>query len=98
MTTAKKLINFYVPSVILQPFDRLCRLHGKPRSQVLNDLLCDYVLTIGQDTFSRIDKVRKIDERLKSAAETSADEILGDLLLKADFGDQAGSEWEFSSF
>jgi hypothetical protein len=98
MTPAKTLINFYVPSDILQPFDRLCRLHGKPRSQVLNELLCDYILTMGQEAFSRIDQVRKIDERLKSALETSSDEVLGDLPPKAELEDNIGLRRKFSSF
>lgn len=46
MTSTKTLINFYVPADILQPFDRICRLRGKPRSQILNELLCAYVVAI----------------------------------------------------
>ncbi len=98
MTPTKTLINFYVPCDILQPFDRLCRLHGKPRSQVLNELLSDYVLTTGQEIFSRIDQVRKIDERLKSALETPSDEILDDRPPKAELDYQTGLKRKFSSF
>ena len=71
MTPVKTLINLYVPSDILQPFDRLCRLHGKPRSHVLNELLCDYVLKTGQKVVFRMDQFRKIDENLKFALETA---------------------------
>lgn len=98
MTPTKTLINFHVPSEILQPFDRLCRLHGKPRSQILNDLLCEYVLTIGQEIFSRIDQVRKIDERLKSAVETSVGEITGDLPPKGEIDRQIRLKRKFSDF
>lgn len=98
MTANKSLINFYVPSDILKTFDRLCRVHGKPRSQILNELLVDHVLKVGKKAFSRIDQVRKIDEHLKSACENGDSGILDDLLPKAENDAESALKRKFPSF
>lgn len=69
MTPTKKLINFYMPSDILQPFDRLCRLRGKSRSLALNELIADHILNAGNEAFSRMERVREIDKLLYFALE-----------------------------
>lgn len=83
MTDSKTLINFHVPSDLLATFDRLCRLNGKPRSQILNDLLSSWVLETGRQLLSQIDEIRKIDQHLKSACEKGFDGRLADMLPQA---------------
>ena len=46
MIYTKTLVNFNVPTTILQTFDKLCRLYGKPRSQILNELLYGYIFEV----------------------------------------------------
>ena len=83
MTIEKTLVNFNVPTAMLKTFDRLCRLHGKSRSLVLNDLLYNYVLKVGLQAFSRIDQVRRIDENLRNALLQDVGDDLGDGSPKA---------------
>ncbi|GLV28417.1 hypothetical protein TomTYG75_09400 [Sphingobium sp. TomTYG75] len=98
MTETKTLVNFNVPTTILQTFDKLCRLYGKPRSQILNELLYGYILEFGQQAFSRFDQVRKIDESLNTAFERSDGTDLDDLPPKAENDVQNGLKRKFSSF
>lgn len=98
MTATKTLINFHVPADLLNTFDRLCRLHGKPRSQILNDLLHSWILKAGKQMLSRIDEVRKIDQHLKSACEKAADMDLADVLPEAETAVQKPLKRNFSDF
>lgn len=98
MTDTKTLINFNVPTTILQTFDKLCRLNGKPRSQILNELLYGYILEFGQQAFSRFDQVRKIDESLDSAFKKADGADLDDHSPKAENDVQTGLNRKFSSF
>ena len=98
MTDTKTLVNFNVPTTILQTFDKLCRLYGKPRSQILNELLYGYILDFGQQAFSRFDQVRKIDESLNFAFENGDGGNLYDQPPKAENDVQNGLNRKFSSF
>ena len=98
MTDTKTLVNFNVPTTILQTFDKLCRLNGKPRSQILNELLYSYILEFGQQAFSRFDQVRKINESLNIAFENGDGANLDDLSPKAENDVQRGLNRKFSSF
>ena len=98
MTVSKTLINFHVPSDLLATFDRLCRLNGKPRSQILNDLLRSWVLETGRQMLTRIDEVRKIDQHLKSACEKGFDGRLADMLPQAGNAVQTRARRKFSDF
>ncbi|GLV24485.1 hypothetical protein [Sphingobium sp. TomTYG45] len=98
MIDTKTLVNFNVPTTILQTFDKLCRVYGKPRSQILNELLYGYILEFGQQAFSRFDQVRKIDESLNTAFEESDGRDLDDLSPKARNDVQGGLNRKFSSF
>ena len=98
MTDTKTLVNFNVPTTILQTFDKLCRLYGKSRSQILNELLYSYILEFGQQAFSRFDQVRKIDESLNSAFENVDGADLDDHSPKAENDVQRGLNRKFSSF
>jgi hypothetical protein len=98
MTDTKTLINFNVPTTILQTFDKLCRLYGKPRSQILNELLYSYILEFGQQAFSRLDQVRKIDESLNFAFENGDGADSDDQPPKAENDVQRGLNRKFSSF
>lgn len=97
MTAIKTLINFNVPTDILQTFDRLCRLYGKSRSLVLNELLYEHILKIGKQAFSRIDQVRKIDENLKSELLKDVCSVLADPSIDSENGFQSRLERETSS-
>lgn len=98
MTDTKTLVNFNVPTTILQTFDKLCRLYGKPRSQILNELLYGYILEFGQQAFSRLDQVRKIDESLNFAFENGDGADLDDQPPKSENDVQSGLNRKFSSF
>jgi hypothetical protein len=98
MADTKTLVNFNVPTTILQTFDKLCRLYGKPRSQILNELLYGYILEFGQQASSRFDQVRKIDESLNFAFENGDGADLDDLPPKAVNDVQSGLKRKFSSF
>ena len=98
MTDTKTLVNFNVPTTILQTFDKLCRLYGKPRSQILHELLYSYILEFGQQAFSRFDQVRKIDESLNFAFENGDGADLDDHSPKAENDVQSGLKRKFSSF
>lgn len=98
MTASKTLINFHVPTDLLMTFDRLCRLHGKPRSQILNDLLHSWILKAGKQMLSRIDEVRKIDQHLESACEKGFDSGLANVLPEAENLVQRPAKRKFSDF
>ena len=98
MTVPKTLINFHVPTDLLATFDRLCRLHGKPRSQILNDLVHSHILKAGKQMLSRINEVRKIDLHLKSACENAVGDDLDDLLPEAVIGVHTPLKRKFSDF
>ena len=98
MNETKTLVNFNVPTTILQTFDKLCRLYGKPRSQILNELLYGYILEFGQQAFSRFDQVRKIDESLNFVFEHVDGADLDDDSPKAENDVQSGLKRKFSSF
>jgi len=98
MTATKTLINFHVPTDLLATFDRLCRLHGKPRSQILNDLLHSWIIKSGKQVLSRIDEVRKIDQHLQSACEKPVSMNLADLLPEAGNAVHETLKRKFSDF
>jgi len=98
MADTKTLVNFNVPTTILQTFDKLCRLYGKPRSQILDELLYSYILEFGQQAFSRFDQVRKIDESLNFAFENVDGADLDDHSPKAENDVVSGLNRKFSSF
>lgn len=97
MKIEKTLINFNVPTAMLHTFDRLCRLHGRSRSLVLNELLYEHVLKIGQQAFSRIDQFRKIDEHLKKALLQDVGGELGVGSPQASIGAQNPSKSKFAA-
>tara|TARA_R110001606_G_scaffold12369_1_gene54002 strand:- start:44975 stop:45301 length:327 start_codon:yes stop_codon:yes gene_type:complete len=66
MKNAKTLVNFNISKTTLSAFDQLCRLSGKPRSIILNDLIIYYVLEAGLKIPLRVDAIAKIDDHLKS--------------------------------
>lgn len=65
MTNAKTLVNFNISKTTLSAFDQLCRLNGKPRSIILNDLIAYYVLEAGLKIPLRVNAITKIDQHLK---------------------------------
>lgn len=98
MNANKTLINFHVPTDLLATFDRLCRLNGKPRSQILNDLLSSWVLETGRQLLSRIDEVRRIDQHLKLSCDKGFDGHLADRLPEAGNAVQRSAKRKFSDF
>ena len=98
MTASKTLINFHMPTDLLTTFDRLCRLHGKPRSQILNDLVHSHILKAGKQLLSRIEEVRKIDRHLKSVCENAVSGDLAHILPEAGIGVHTPFKRKFSDF
>lgn len=78
MTNAKTLVNFNISKTTLSAFDQLCRLNGKPRSIILNDLIYYYILEAGSKIPMRLNVVAEIDRNLKNAVKTSFETEMND--------------------
>jgi hypothetical protein len=55
------LTNFNVPTDLRNKFDDICHLDGKNRTQVLIELMSDYILTKGPAIAQKIRAIQEID-------------------------------------
>ena len=79
MAPAKTLVNFNIQKATLSTFDQLCRLNGKPRSMIINELIYSYILEAGLILPIRIKQFRSISRKLNSASEKSFGSQLDDM-------------------
>ena len=60
----KVMINFYVREVTRSRFDEVCRAGGKTRTQVLNELMEDFVIASTAALEKRCQELNAADERI----------------------------------
>lgn len=65
---ASKLVNFRMPETILEPFDHICLLSGKTRTQVLSELIQEHVSNVGSKITSEISQTKRFNKMLKKLA------------------------------
>lgn len=79
MAPAKTLVNFNIQKATLSTFDQLCRLNGKPRSMIINELIYSYILEAGLILPVRMKRFRSISRKLNSASESSFESQMDDM-------------------
>lgn len=62
-----KLVNFRMPKALLEPFDNICFLSGKTRTQVLSGLINDHVAKVIATIESDISQTKQKTEMLRNS-------------------------------
>jgi hypothetical protein len=62
-----KLVNFRMPKALLEPFDDICFLSGKTRTQVLAGLIKAYVSDVGTTITGEMNEARQTNEALRNS-------------------------------
>lgn len=67
-----KLVNFRIPKALLEPFDDICFLSGKTRTQLLSEIIHDYNLSAGLTIAETVAQTNQINQALQNSALRSA--------------------------
>lgn len=62
------LVNFRIPTALLEPFDDICFLSGKTRTQVLLDMIQKYVVNVGSTIAETIEQSITTNQNLRNSA------------------------------
>jgi hypothetical protein len=62
-----KLVNFRIPKALLEPFDDICFLSGKTRTQALSELIRDYNLSAGLTIAEKVAQTNQINQALQNS-------------------------------
>lgn len=61
------LVNFRLPKALLEPFDHICLLSGKTRTQVLSGLIECHVSNVGSTMADAISQSKRINEAIRNS-------------------------------
>jgi hypothetical protein len=62
-----KLVNFRIPKALLEPFDDICFLSGKTRTQALSELIRDHNLSAGLTIAEKVAQTNQINQALQNS-------------------------------
>lgn len=62
-----KLVNFRIPKALLEPFDDICFLSGKTRTQLLSEVIHDYNLSAGLTIAEKVAQTNQINQALQNS-------------------------------
>ena len=62
-----KLVNFRIPKALLEPFDNICFLSGKTRTQLLSEIIHDYNLSAGLTIAEKVAQTNQINQALQNS-------------------------------
>ena len=62
-----KIVNFRIPKALLEPFDNICFLSGKTRTQLLSEIIHDYNLSAGLTIAEKVAQTNQINQALQNS-------------------------------